>query len=185
MAEGAMSDRLAWLDLEMTGLDVQRDVILQAALIVTDGELRQLASIVVDIWQPEHHLAAMSPFVRDMHDKTGLLARVATSKVDLRDAERRLLELLCHHCSYPATLCGNSVGMDKRFIERYMPTLAGYFHYRILDVSSFKIVAQRYFGPDAQFQKSSAGEHDALVDIQNSIAEFAHYRAKLLRPPTK
>jgi len=182
MAEAPNADRLAWIDLEMTGLDVQQDVILQAALIVTDADLQPLESLVVDVWQPEQALVNMSPFVREMHEKTGLLLRVAESKNGLREAERMLMAVLCRHCSFPATLCGNSVGMDKRFLERFMPTLGGYFHYRILDVSSFKLVAQRYYGPEVQFKKSTARQHDALFDIQNSIAEFAHYRAHLLRP---
>lgn len=183
MAEGPQATRLAWLDLEMTGLDANNDVILQAALIVTEADLSEVESITLDIWQPAEALRGMTPFVRAMHEKNGLLERVAASKVDLREAERRLLAVLARTCAFPATLCGNSVGTDKRFVERWMPGLAGYLHYRILDVSSLKLIAQRYYGQDAQFQKPTEGEHDALVDIRNSIAEFAHYRKTLLRTP--
>lgn len=181
MADAPAAENLAWIDLEMTGLDPRRDVILQAALIVTNAELTPLASVVLDIWQPEAALVHMTPFVRDMHQRNGLLERVAASKVDIREAERQLLACLSKFCTYPATLCGNSVGMDKRFLEVYMPALSGYLHYRILDVSSLKIVAQRYYGAEAQFRKSTGREHDALFDIENSIAEFAHYREHLLR----
>ena len=174
-------DNLVWLDLEMTGLDAKRDVILQAAVIITDGELSPLESLVLDIWQPDEALERMVPFVREMHEKTGLLARVRASTVDLRSAQERLLAPIAGLCTYPATLCGNSVGTDKRFLERWMPAVAGYLHYRILDVSSLKLVAQRFYGPDAAFTKPTDREHDALFDIQNSIAELAHYRKTILR----
>jgi len=176
-----VATNLAWIDLEMTGLDSQRDVILQAALIVTDAELTPLESVVIDVWQPDAAIAQMTPFVRDMHERTGLIGRVRASRVDLREAERQLMSCLTRHCTYPATLCGNTVGTDLRFLERWMPAVAGYLHYRVLDVSALKIVAQRYYGSETQFRKSNAKEHDALFDIQNSIAEFAHYRKHLLR----
>lgn len=174
---------LAWLDLEMTGLDADRDVILQAALVVTDAELHPLEELVVDVWQPESELAKMTPFVRDMHGKTGLLGRVRKSRADVRSVEQQLLERVAGWCPYPAVLCGNSVGQDKRFLERWMPGLAGYLSYRIVDVSSIKVLARLWYGEPAVYQKPEAGEHDALVDIRNSIAELSHYRQQLFRRP--
>jgi oligoribonuclease len=174
---------LAWLDLEMTGLDAERDVILQAALIITDAELRPLEEYACDIWQPATALGVMTPFVRDMHEKTGLLGRVATSRTDVPAAERRLLERVAGWCTFPAVLCGNSIGQDKRFVERHMPGLAGYLTYRVVDVSSLKVLARLWYGEGAVFVKSDEGAHDALVDIKNSIAELAHYRQTLMRTP--
>lgn len=176
------ANALAWIDLEMTGLDAEQDVILQAALIVTDADLNPLEEMVCDIWQPDSALARMTPFVRDMHEKNGLIERVRASKVDVRTAERKLLERVAGWCSYPATICGNSIGMDRRFIDRYMPGLAGYLHYRMVDVTSVKLLAKLWYGDGSTFQKSEAGAHDALVDIRASIAELAHYRAKVFKP---
>ena len=172
---------LVWLDLEMTGLDPQRDVILQAALIVTTKDLAPLEEYACDIWQPEEELRKMTPFVRDMHEKNGLIDRVRGSKLELQSAEKRLLERVAGWCPYPAVLCGNSVGQDKRFVERWMPGLAGYLSYRIIDVSSVKLLARAWYGDIAMFQKPEEGEHDALVDIQNSIAELSHYRTALFK----
>jgi oligoribonuclease len=172
---------LAWLDLEMTGLDPQYDVILQAALIITDASLNPLEEFACDIWQPDAALERMVPFVREMHETTGLTARVRKSKTDLGSAEKRLLERIAGWCTYPATLCGNTIGQDKRFVERWMPGLAGYLSYRTLDVTSVKLLARLWFGEEAVFDKPSKGEHDALVDIRNSIAELQHYRATLFK----
>jgi oligoribonuclease len=172
---------LVWLDLEMTGLDPQRDVILQAALIVTTKDLTPLEEYACDIWQPEEELRKMTPFVQDMHEKNGLIERVRGSKLELQSAEKRLLERVAGWCPYPAVLCGNSVGQDKRFVERWMPGFAGYLSYRIVDVSSVKLLARAWYGEIAMFQKSEEGEHDALVDIRNSIAELAYYRSALFK----
>jgi oligoribonuclease len=171
---------LAWVDLEMTGLDPQTDVILQVALIVTNRELEPLESYVADVWQPESALESMVPFVRAMHEKTGLLARVHKSDVHLAQAERELMTRIAGWCSYPATLCGNSVGTDKTFIDRWMPALAGFLHYRIVDVSSLKVLSQLW-NPQARFSKPNEREHDALYDIENSIAELRHYRKELFK----
>ncbi len=174
---------LAWIDLEMTGLDPQNDVVLQAALIVTDADLTPLEEFVCDIWQPEAALSKMTPFVQHMHEKTGLLARVQKSKIEIAMAERQLLERVAGWCAYPAVMCGNSIGQDKRFIERYMPGLAGFFSYRVLDVTSLKLVTRLWYGENAVYQKPEEGEHDALVDIKNSIAELAHYRRTVFAKP--
>jgi len=172
---------LAWLDLEMTGLYPETDVILQAALIITDANLAPLEEFVCDIWQPESELQKMTPFVRDMHDQTGLVARVRKSRLDVAAAEKRLLERVSGWCTYPAVLCGNTIGQDKRFVERYMPGLAGYLSYRTIDVTSIKLLARLWYGEGAVFVKPQAGEHDALVDIKNSIQELSHYRSTLFR----
>ena len=171
---------LDWIDLEMTGLDPERDVILQTALIVTDKDLQPLDEYSCDVWQPESALERMSPFVRDMHDKNGLLARVQASRVDQREAQRQLMARISALCEYPAVLCGSSIWVDRTFIDRHMPGLSGFLHYRMIDVTSVKLLVERWFGPSAVFQKPSEGEHDALVDIRNSIAELRHYR-KLLK----
>jgi oligoribonuclease len=172
---------LVWLDLEMTGLDAQVDVILQAALIITNAELTPLEQWSCDVWQPETELQRMTPFVRDMHEKTGLLARVRSSKLELGRAERQMLEMVSGWCPYGAVLCGNSIWQDRRFVDRYMPALAGYLTYRLLDVSTVKVLAKTWFGQTALYTKPTDGEHDALVDVKNSIAELAHYKKTLFR----
>ena len=170
------ASNLAWIDLEMTGLDPERDVILQAALIVTDRDLQALDEYSCDVWQPEAALERMSPFVRDMHDKNGLLDRVRASRVDQREAQRQLMARITALCEFPAVLCGSSIWVDRTFIDRHMPGLAGYLHYRMIDVTSVKLLVERWFGQQAVFQKPTEGEHDALVDIRNSINELRHYR---------
>jgi oligoribonuclease len=172
---------LAWLDLEMTGLNAQQDVILQAALIVTDTELNVLEEFVCDIWQPDALLARMVPFVKEMHETTGLTERVRKSRVDLMVAERKLLERVAGWCAYPAVLCGNTIGQDKRFIDQWMPGLSGYLSYRTIDVTSIKLLAKAWYGEEAAYDKPVKGEHDALVDIKNSIAELSHYRATVFK----
>jgi oligoribonuclease len=172
---------LVWIDLEMTGLDPAVDVILQAALIVTTADLAPLDELAIDISQPESALAGMAPIVRDMHSRTGLIDRVRRSTIDVATAERALVERIGRHCPAPATLCGNSVWTDRRFIIRHLPALDRLLHYRLVDVSTLKVLAQRWYGDSAVFAKPTAGAHDALVDIRNSIAELAHYRATLFR----
>ncbi len=174
-------ENLCWLDLEMTGLDPAEHVILQAALIVTNAALEPLEEINIDIWQPEEALAKMVPFVRDMHEKTGLTKRVRASRVDVYAAEKALMERVSGWCSYPAILAGNSIGQDKKFVDRWMPGLSGYLSYRLVDVSSIKVLARLWVGESALYQKPEAGEHDALVDIKNSIAELSHYRKTLFK----
>ena len=171
---------LAWIDLEMTGLNPDKDVILQAALVVTNSNLENLEEVSFDIWQPEQSLESMSLFVRDMHEKNGLLQRSRHSRIECRDVERGLLERISGWCTFPAILCGNTIGQDRRFIERYMPALAGYLHYRMVDVSSLKVLMQLWYGAKAEFKKPEAGAHDALFDIRQSIAELQFYKDKFL-----
>src|SRR5262249_24099735 len=131
------------------------------------------------VFASDEALARMSPFVRDMHEKNGLIERVRASRVDLREAQRQLLSRVAAFCEYPAVLCGSSIWVDRMFIDRGMPGLAGYLHYRMIDVTSLKLLVDRWHGSEAVFVKPSAGEHDALVDIRNSIAELRHYRSLL------
>lgn len=177
------ANNLAWLDLEMTGLNPQSDVILQAALIVTDAQLNVLEEFVCDIWQPDELLARMVPFVKEMHETTGLTERVRKSKLDLMVAERKLLERVAGWCAYPAVLCGNTIGQDKRFVDQWMPGLSGYLSYRTVDVTSLKLLTRAWYGEEAVYDKPIKGEHDALVDIKNSIAELSHYRATVFKTP--
>ncbi len=172
---------LVWIDLEMTGLDPATDVILQAALVITTAELAPLTELAICVHQPDDALARMSPFVRDMHARTGLTERVRQSATDLAAVEQALVERVLAFCPPPATLCGNSIWVDRRFIARYMPALDRQLHYRMVDVSSVKVLADRWYGAGAVFVKSSVGAHDALVDIHNSIAELRHYRQTLFR----
>jgi oligoribonuclease len=165
----------------MTGLDVAEHAILQAALIITDERLEMLEEFACDVWQAPNVLEKMSPFVRDMHEKTGLLARVKASRIDTRRAEQLLLEIVSAWCPYGAVLCGNSIWQDRKFVDRYFPGLAAYLTYRMIDVSSVKLLAQTWYGADAVFSKPSVGEHDALVDIRNSIGELKHYKNTLFR----
>ena len=174
---------LAWIDLEMTGLDPSVDVILQAAVVITTADLAPLDEVAGDVGQPAEALARMSPFVRDMHTRTGLVDRVLRSTVDVAEMERRLLRCISAWCLSPATLCGNSIWNDRRFIARYMPTLDRYLHYRVVDVSSVKVLAQRWYGEAAVFAKPTDGAHDATSDVKSSIAELQHYRETLFVRP--
>jgi oligoribonuclease len=174
---------LIWLDLEMTGLDPFRDQVLEIATIVTDSELAVLAEgPVIAINQPEHVLAAMDDWNKEHHGASGLLERVRTSAYDEQVAERKTLAFLDRWVPAGSSpLCGNSVCQDRRFLARCMPRLEAFFHYRNLDVSSLKILAQRWAPEIAEaFKKRSA--HLALDDIKESIAELRHYREHMLRP---
>ena len=173
---------LVWIDLEMTGLDPATCTIIEMALIATDVQLRQVAPPwTCAVWQPEEQLARMSPYVRAMHEKTGLLERVRASTVAVDEAQRQALALVAAYATYRTPrLCGNSVGYDRRFLRRYMPHLENYFHYRQIDVSSIKEVVRMWGG--RRFDKPTAGQHTALGDIEQSIAELAFYRQHALIP---
>ena len=167
----------------MTGLDPLRDQIIEIATLVTDSDLQILAEgPVIAIHQPEHVLAAMDDWNRSHHGDSGLLKRVRASRDDEGSAELQTLAFLEAWCKAGASpLCGNSICQDRRFLARWMPRLESFFHYRNLDVSSVKILAQRWAPQVAEAFKKE-GAHLALSDIKESIAELAHYRAELLRP---
>ncbi len=175
-------NNLIWIDLEMTGLDPLRDQIIEIATLVTDSQLRILAEgPVLAIHQPEHVLAAMDDWNRTHHSQSGLLERVRCSGDDEGSAERQTLAFLESWCKAGASpLCGNSICQDRRFLARWMPRLESFFHYRNLDVSTVKILAQRWAPQVAEAFKKE-GAHLALSDIKESIAELAHYRAALMQ----
>jgi len=174
-------DLLVWMDLEMTGLEPETCAILEVAMVLTDRELKKVAEpYEAVLWQPEAVLDNMSPFVRNMHEKSGLLTKVRASQVSLADAERSTLELVSRHASYrTARLCGNSVWQDRRFLARYLPTLEGYFHYRQIDVSTLKELATWWHG--VTFEKPKEREHRALFDIDLSIAELQFLRTNVFK----
>jgi oligoribonuclease len=171
---------MVWVDLEMTGLDPQVSVIVEIATIVTESDLTVVAegpSLVIH--QPEEALAAMNDYVRELHTHSGLLERIRASTVSLADATSQTLAFLTQHCAKgTAPLCGNSVWKDRSFLERYMPSIIDLLHYRIVDVSTVKELARRWYPPELQAPRKKE-LHRALDDVRESIEELQWYRAKL------
>jgi oligoribonuclease len=177
------SDRLVWLDLEMTGLDVTRHVIVEIAALVTDGELEPLDDgIDIVVHQPPEALAEMDDFVRAMHTRSALLPEIEASTTTLEDAGAQTLDYVRAHVpEMTAPLCGNSIGVDRRFLDHQLPELDRYLHYRSIDVSSFKELCRRWY-PDVYKKRPAKTEaHRALADIKESIAELRYYRENMLR----
>ncbi len=184
MNDASPSDRtsnLIWIDLEMTGLDTQNDTIIEIATIVTDKHLNELATgPALAIGQPKERMDAMDAWNTRQHGESGLTGRVLASSTTHSEAERQTLEFLAEWVDEGTSpMCGNSICQDRRFLAREMPALERYFHYRNLDVSAFKIVAQLWAPAVASgFNKES--EHLALADIRDSIDELCWYREHLL-----
>lgn len=174
---------LIWIDLEMTGLEPERDTIIEVATVVTDVHLReQLDGPVIAIHHADAVLAGMDDWNTHQHGSSGLTARVRASTWSLAAAEQSTLDFLRLHVP-PRTspMCGNSICQDRRFLYKYMPALAEFFHYRNLDVSTLKELARRWAPGLPPFTKQ--GSHLALDDIRDSIAELQHYRSFLLNVP--
>jgi oligoribonuclease len=178
-------DRLAWLDLEMTGLDVSRHVIVELAILVTDASLEPLDDgFDVIIHQPPEALAQMDDFVREMHTRSGLLPAIEASEVTLEHAGAQAMEYLRAHVGPGvAPLCGNSIGVDRRFLHSQLSELDEYLHYRSIDVSSLKELCRRWY-PDVYKRRPGKREaHRALDDVLESISELRFYRETILRAP--
>ena len=165
----------------MTGLEPDQCAIVEMAIVLTDPNLKEVAApFDVAIWQPESVLEKMSPFVRAMHEKTGLLGSVRASQVSELEAERAALELVSAHASYrTARLCGNSIGQDRRFLVKYMPAFENYLHYRQIDVSTVKELSGWWH--NVKYDKPEEGKHTALNDVRQSIAELEYYREHVFR----
>jgi oligoribonuclease len=181
-----MNDRLVWIDCEMTGLDLVNDALIEIAVLVTDGDLNILGEGVdVVIHADESALAAMPDVVREMHAKSGLTEEVRASKVTLREAEEQALAYIRQHVPEAgvAPLAGNSIATDRGFLGRDMPELDAHLHYRMIDVSSLKELARRWF-PRVFYAKPEKGlAHRALADIIESIRELEYYRNTLFVAP--
>lgn len=174
---------LVWLDMEMTGLDPESCVPLEVAVVVTGPDLEELDVMEAVIWQPESKLLEMQPVVRRMHEDNGLLEKVRCSPLGLLDVERKTLQMLARWCRpHEGVLAGNSIHQDRRFLARYFPSVHGYLHYRMVDVSAVKELVKRWYGPDALPPKVPS-DHTALADTRGSIAELRHYREKVFVAP--
>ncbi len=171
-------NNLVWIDLEMSGLDTDRDTILELALIVTDSELNELAEgPVVAIRQPLAVLESMDDWNTRHHSASGLWGRVLASEMDMAAAESAALAFLGEWSAPGASpMCGNSICQDRRFLYRCMPDLEQWFHYRNLDVSTLKELARRW-APEVADAMVKENRHEALADIRESVAELRHYRA--------
>ena len=180
-----MSDRLVWIDCEMTGLDLGDDLLIEVAALVTDSELNVLgAGVDVVIGATAEQLERMPPVVKDMHASSGLTQEVLASTVTLRDAEEQVLAYVREWVpeARKAPLCGNSIGTDRGFLTRDMTELDAHLHYRMVDVSSIKELARRWY-PRVYFNApKKGGGHRALADILESVQELRYYRAAILVP---
>ena len=176
------SDLLVWIDLEMTGLEPDKERIIEVATLITDAQLNIVAEgPVIAVKQPDSLLAGMDDWNQKTHGESGLVARVKASTIETKEAERQTLDFLRQYVvAGSSPMCGNSIHQDRRFLEREMPDLWAFFHYRNLDVSTVKELAKRWNpGALVGFKKQNA--HLAMDDIKESIAELTHYRRTFLR----
>jgi oligoribonuclease len=175
---------LVWMDLEMTGLDATTDRIVEIATLVTDDDLEIVAEgpdLVIHV--PEEALTGMDPVVVDMHTRSGLLEQIRSSEVTLEEAGNQTLEFIRAHVPEPRTvpLCGNSIGMDRRFLAAYLPEIEEYLHYRSIDVSTLKELARRWYPADLGGLTKKSSAHRAMDDIRESVAELRYWREHIFR----
>jgi oligoribonuclease len=172
---------LVWMDLEMTGLEPDTDVIVEIATLVTDDDLNIVAEGPdLVIHQPAAVLAIMKPIVVEMHTKSGLLGAITSSTITLEEAGAATLEFIKLHVPEARTvpLCGNSIGTDRRFLAKYLPEIENYLHYRSVDVSSIKELAKRWFPKSGIDRPNKGGMHRAMDDVRESVRELQYYREK-------
>jgi oligoribonuclease len=176
------SQHLIWIDLEMTGLNPDSDLIIEIATVVTDKDLNILAQgPVLAVHQSDEALAAMDDWNQKHHGQSGLINRVKASTIKEAEAERLTIEFLKQWVpENTSPICGNSIGQDRRFLYRYMPKLEAYFHYRNIDVSTLKELASRW-APEVKNGFNKESTHQALDDIIESIEELRYYREHFIR----
>jgi oligoribonuclease len=175
--------RFVWCDLEMTGLDADQCSIIEMGLIITGPDLKPLVEWERAIWQPEEALARMEPFVRVMHTRNGLLERVRASETSLRSAEKEAMATVLQHCEVgEGILAGNSIHTDRSFISRHLPGFDRVLHYRMVDVSSLKIVTRAWY-PNAAGRSKVDSSHTVLSDLRASIGELSHYQSMFFKHP--
>ena len=181
MAQDA--NHLVWLDMEMTGLDPERERIIELAIVVTDSNLVTIAeSPVWVVHQSDAQLDAMDDWNKNTHGKSGLVGRVRASTLDEAAVEAEALAFVQQYVAKGGSpMCGNSIGQDRRFMVRYMPELEAWFHYRNLDVSTLKELCKRW-KPDVAKGFEKKADHTALADIRESIEELRYYRAHFFKP---
>ena len=187
MTERGDDNRLVWIDLEMTGLDVEQHTIVEIACLVTNTDLELVdEGIDLVVHADADALSRMDDFVRRMHTKSGLLPLIEAAEVDLEAAEVQVLDYVKGHVPAPssAPLCGNSIGVDRRFLDRYMRDLDSYLHYRSVDVSSLKELCRRWYPAIYSKRPNKSEQHRALDDIRESIEELRYYRENLFVPVT-
>ncbi|MDO5030712.1 MAG: oligoribonuclease [Corynebacterium sp.] len=181
----AEQDRIVWIDCEMTGLEPERHVIVEIAALVTDANLNILGEGVdIVVHASETELAQMDDFVTKMHANSGLDEEIRASNTNVADAEQAVLDYIRQWVSEPRTapLAGNSIASDRKFIHRYMPELDQFLHYRMIDVSSFKELARRWYPTVLDGAPEKGLAHRALADIKESIRELDYYRRAMLVP---
>jgi oligoribonuclease len=173
---------LAWLDLEMTGLEPKTDRIIEIAVVVTSPDLSaRVDGPVIAVHQSEAALARMDAWNQKTHGNSGLVDRVRASRISAAKAEKEVMAFLQQYVpAGKSPLCGNSIGQDRRFLVKYMPVLERFFHYRNLDVSTLKELARRW-RPDVYKGFKKRAKHTALADVHESIDELAYYRAEFLK----
>lgn len=180
----AVGGNLVWIDMEMSGLDAERERILEIAVLVTDGELEVIAegpSLVVH--QSDEVLAGMDEWNTKHHGDSGLTERVRASTVTEAEAEAQVLAFLSEHCApKSAPLAGNSVHQDRRFLRRYMPKLDDFLHYRIVDVSTIKELGSRWYPREYDGRPNKRAQHRAMDDIRESLEELRYYRQAFFKP---
>ena len=177
MAQDQNNHNLIWIDMEMTGLDPDKDRIIEVAIVITDGQLNMLAeSPVLVVSQSNAVLDGMDKWNQSTHAKSGLIDKVKASALTEADVETRMLSFLRQHVPPGVSpMCGNSICQDRRFMARWMPALEAHFHYRNLDVSTFKELVKRW-KPEIAAGIKKEGKHEALADIYDSINELKYYR---------
>lgn len=175
-------NNLVWLDMEMTGLSPEKNVIIEVAIVITDSQLNVLAeSPSYAINQPESELAKMDKWNIGTHTKSGLLERIKTDGVELDFAEKELIKLIKLYVNKGISpLCGNTIHQDRKFLVKYMPLLEEYLHYRNIDVSTIKELARRWY-PNIASNFTKHNKHEALADIHESIEELKYYRQHIMK----